>query len=276
MFTIKDFSIGRNIDDHTFRNAVYQKRIKLIDIAINWSGETTENEFIFHNIWKYPNNASYQVSLGKYGKEYYQSGSTGNNQKNCNDMKPTVLFNNTSVPTVRGRFDDIFRLMESCGHDTDLLKAFAVLFFRNALLLDHNITNGNYSYEPPKKLIDYICRKKNEFESIPMEVYIHFLDAIGLNEDVKYYTQGKLLLNKGIGRENNMKTYVHDICCLLGFTKWYDFIYSLMRGYGVAPISNKNMADFFPELAIEYKEPRPRASRERTENLIIKDIINEY
>lgn len=206
---------------------------------------------IFNNIWEYAQDSSYKVSLGKYGKEFYESGQTGNNQKNCNDMRPSVLKDGVVIDSVRGGFDDIFRLMESClskPNSKDLLVAFATLFYRNALLIDHRIDNIDnkhyYIYEPPRQLLDLICSSISSYEGIPMEVYIHFLDAIGFNEDVKYFTQGKLQKKTGIGRENNMKTYTHDACCLLGHTSWADFIYKLIRSYGVSPISNQEMASF--------------------------------
>lgn len=274
-----ELALNTNVDSKEFKDAVYAKRLELIDIAIQWPGETTKETMIFNNVWEYPSNSSYTVCLGKYGKEFYESGQTGNGQKNSNDMRPTVLKDGCIVDSVRGRFDDIFRLMELCHskeNGQELLKAFAILFYRNALLLDHQIVARHYLYEPPQSLIDVICASLPSYEGIPMEVYIHFLDAIGLNEDVKYFTQQKLQNGKGIGRENNMKTYAHDACCLLGHVSWADFIYKLIRNFGVSPISNKDMATFFPELSITYRVPRQRTRRSASTTTVIKEILDQH
>ena len=283
MINLTNYALNVKVDSPAFKREVYEKRLDLIDIALGWPGSATEGTMIFNNIWEYAQDSSYKVSLGKYGKEFYESGQTGNNQKNCNDMRPSVLKDGVVIDSVRGGFDDIFRLMESClskPNSKDLLVAFATLFYRNALLIDHRIDNIDnkhyYIYEPPRQLLDLICSSISYYEGIPMEVYIHFLDAIGFNEDVKYFTQGKLQKKTGIGRENNMKTYTHDACCLLGHTSWADFIYNLIRSYGVSPISNQEMASFFPELGIECNERRRRVRSAASTPISITQIIDQY
>ena len=69
---ISSFAISANVDDSNFKEAVYNKRIELIRIALRWEATTPENNMIFHNVWKYPVDPSYVVCFGKYGKEYYQ------------------------------------------------------------------------------------------------------------------------------------------------------------------------------------------------------------
>ena len=277
------FAINENLDSRLFKDNVYTKRIELINIAISWEGTTPKNTFIVHNVWKYPNDPSYVVCFGKYGKEYYDFISSAHqgsdeNRKNRNDMKPSVFRNGVIVDSFRARFDDIFALLEDCGRQgmNDVVRALAILFFRNALLLDHSFVDGKYKYEPPQELVDFICSNYPTYEGIPMEVYLHALDAIGFNEDVKYYTQGKLQERKGVGRENNMKTYCYAAACVLGDENWSGFIYKLMRAYGVSPITNKMFADYFPEANVTYREVQRRPRRANSEMITVVKFEDHY
>ncbi len=277
MFNIEDYALNFNVDDKRFRESLLRKRIEMAEIAIKWDGDTREGNFIFHNIWTYKQNPKYVVSLGKYGKEFYEKARNGEGIKNCNDMRPSIIHDREVLQTVRGKFEDIFKIMESLkkGDKEDALKAFAILFFRNALLLDHTIYDGKYLYQPNGKLVHVITDACSECEGVPTEVYIHFLDAIGFNEDVKYYTQGKLNRTNGVGRENNMRTYIYNICCILGQEYWSDFVYKLMKQTGVAPINNKKMAMNFPELELQYREPRHAGGQRNRPTINITDIINQ-
>lgn len=288
MLDLRQFAINANLDDKAFKDSVYLKRIDLINIALQWEGATPNNTFIMHNVWEYPQDSTYKVCFGKYGKEYYEVSSDYKNmddedipkseRKNCNDMKPTIFRNRQIVDSFRARFDDIFKLLEDCGHRglTEVVKAFSILFFRNALLIDHTNDNGNYCYNPPQELINFICTSMPEYEGVPMEVYIHALDAIGYNEDVKYFTKQLLQKKTGIGRENNMRTYSYAAACVLGDENWAGFVYKLMRGYGVAPITNEMFATCFPEANVLYNRRAPRKKRANSEMITVVKSINHY
>jgi hypothetical protein len=285
---LQKFAINANVDDRAFKSDIYNKRLELINIALGWEGTTPKSHMIFHNVWKYPKDSSYVVCFGKYGKEYYEVSKQyedtsddqipDNERKNCNDMMPTVFRNGSIVDSFRGRFDDIFALLEHCGNEGKInaVRALAILFYRNALLLDHNASNGNYSYNPPQELIDYICSEVPEYEGIPMEVYLHALDAIGFNEDVKYFTQGKLQKKTGIGRENNMKTYSYAAACVLGYEYWAGFVYKLMRGMGVSPISSKMFGTYFPEANVEFNEGTRRPRRMNSDIISVEGIVDHF
>lgn len=284
---LNKFAINKNVDDKDFKSMVYDKRIQLIEIALGWKGATPKNHFVVHNVWQYPSVPSYKVSFGKYGKEYYDIENArykgwpnhdipDDARKNCNDMMPAVFKDGVIVDSFRARFDDIFALLEDCGHKGlgDVVRALSLLFFRNSLLLDHRIVDGDYRYCPPQELVDYICGNIPEYEGVPMEVYIHALDAIGFNEDVKYYTRGLLQRKKGIGRENNMKTYSYAAACVLGHEHWAGFVYKLMRGYGVAPITNRMFATYFPEAKIEYNEGGKRKGKAKSDVIVVTETID--
>ena len=51
-----ELALNTNVDSKEFKDAVYAKRLELIDIAIQWPGETTKGTMIFNNVWEYPSN----------------------------------------------------------------------------------------------------------------------------------------------------------------------------------------------------------------------------
>lgn len=287
-FELTKFALNVNLDDKSFKNDVYDKRIDLINIAIAWEGATPKDTLVIHNVWVYPKDSSYKVCFGKYGKEYYDVPASYKEtpdalipnevRKNSNDMKPAVFKDGVIVDSFRARFDDIFALLEECGRKgkRDVVRALSILFFRNSLLLNHKIVDGKYYYCPPQELVDFICNNFPEYEGVPMEVYLHALDAIGYNEDVKYFTQGKLQEKKGVGRENNMKTYSYAAACVLGDENWAGFVYKLMRGYGVAPITNKMFATYFPEANVNFKEGTRRAKRRNSDVITVTKMIDQF
>ncbi len=268
MINFKKYKFDINADDTTFRDELFDKRQELIKIAVSWSGNYMKNQIIYNKIWTYKEEPAFTVGLGKMGKEYYRKN------KNVNDMRPTITNNEKLMGNVKGGFNDIFELMFLLREKKAVLMAFVVLFLRNALILDHKIIDGKYCYNPDAKLVQYICKRCPEYERVPMEVYIHFLDAIALNEDVKYWTRGQLNKSNGIGRENNMKTYIHLICCLLNKEPWSEFLYQIMW-YGVAPLSNEAIATNFPELKIQYKLPITKRKRTVQSTSITKTIDQE-
>ena len=83
---------------------------------------------------------------------------------------------------------------------------------RNAYLLDHD---DSLQYAPPAEAIEYLNSAISEYEGISVEAYLHYLEMIALNEDVKYYTLG-YDVHSGTGRKNNLLTYAHLIAILLG------------------------------------------------------------
>ncbi len=245
---------------------IFVKRKEIIKLAIAWEGEEGEGKYVSNEVWKYRKDPSFVVSLCKYGKEFYRDG----DRKNINDMRPSVVKNGEILQSVKGGFNDIFRLLEMCKKrkQDKVLRAFAVLFLRNVFLIDHEDPSGGYYiYEPNEELVQFICDKQQEYEGVPMEVYIHYLDAIALNEDVKYYTKGKLTsLKRSVGRENNMRTYLYYICCLLSHIDWSEYIYKLITSRGVAPITNKDIAKSFPEFfKIGYKPRKSKVARKAEE-----------
>lgn len=80
-------------------------------------------------------------------------------------------------------------------------------------------------------------------------MFLHYIDAIAWQEDVKYYTLGRGV-NTDIGRTNNLLTYAHFCACLLKRAHWADMLnrYSM----GVSPLPKANIPEAFPELNAGY------------------------
>ncbi len=251
---IKELEIKEVITrNKLFSEEIKQKKIRLINTATTWNGKTTKGSYVFHKIWE-SKDKHFKVCLGKYGKEYYlktikwKNGTTSNNP---NDMRPTIFINGKEKE-FDASFDHVFNFLQSMWKvSEDALRVLGCLFFRNALLVDHIVTNKTISYCPPQKAIDFITSKFPKYDGISTEAYIYYLDAIAWNEDVKYHTLG-YDLNQGIGRTNNMKTYANVISVLLGGTPLSKLCSSFSRPpIGVAPITNKDASTTFTELKLK-------------------------
>lgn len=233
-----------------FKRAVLQKKEQLIQLSTKLSGQTTQGSFDYHTVWV-SDDKKYEVAVGKFGKEYYQNNKTnkrtgikGNNQ---NDMKPTVFVDGEEV-VFDASFKNIFDFIIAVADvDKETARLLGCLFVRNAFLEDHNMDGGKYNYAPPKDIIDKVKTAVPTFNGIDTEVYLHYVDVIAWNEDVKYWTLEYDLI-KGPGRQNNMLTYAHIAAVLLGESSLSGLCMSLIRGMGVAPITLAEVKTIFREL----------------------------
>ena len=235
-----------------FARIVRLKKREMINEAIAWNGNTQRGAFVFHDIWESAD-SNYKVSLGKFGKEYYldtikwKDGSHGNNP---NDMRPTVYVNG-EAKEFDGSFDHVFNFFQDVSKvSEDALRILGCLMYRNALLVDHIKVNDKYRYNPPQEAVQFVLDKFPTYDGISTEAYLHYLEAIAWNEDVKYKTLGYDVYD-GTGRTNNMKTYAHIIAVLLGKAPLSKLCASFSRPpVGVSPISNTTAQEAFPELKL--------------------------
>lgn len=235
--------------NRNFNQSVNQKRIQLINEAIALSGNT-DGTYIYHELWK---KNDYKVSLGKYGKEYYLSNIRWKNNQlgnNPNDMKPTIFHNNEEIP-FDGSFDHVFVFFQELSRvSLDALRVLGELMYRNSFLEDHINRNGILRYEPNPQAVSYITDVFPIYDRIPTEVYLYYLEAIALNEDVKYHTLG-YDISSGIGRKNNLQTYAHVIAVLLGKAPLSKLCSQFSRPpVGVSPITTKLAEEVYPCLDI--------------------------
>ncbi len=218
-------------------------------------GETLEHQ-VFQEIY---NIEGYSMGVGKPGKEYfsenikYQSGLKSNNP---NDMTPRIFLEQNLVQ-YDGSFEAIFKEFVRIHNSIESLQILGALLYRNAFLLDHIKTAGVWRYNPPKDAINRIKQDSSSFLSLPVEVFLHYLELIASNEDTKYNTLG-YDINKGFGRRNNLLTYAHVIYVILQkhFLSEEEFLLSFMSfagrltspPSGLNPITNKKAIESFPQL----------------------------
>ena len=233
-----------------FRAAVRARKNALIQKALALPGQTVWRTFDNHVEWMSAD-GRYKVGVGKFGKEFYSNTITwrdGHKGNNPNDMHPTVWADGVEKE-FDGSFDHVFTFFQYVSRiDTAALEVLGCLMFRNAFLLDHN---ADLQYCPPQEAIDYLNKVIPVYEGISVEAYLHYLEMIAWNEDVKYSTLG-YDVHAGTGRENNMLTYAHLIAVLLGRGSLSKLCSQFSRPpVGVSPITIAAAKDAYPMLGIE-------------------------
>ena len=126
-------------------------------------------------------------------------------------------------------------------------------------MLDHVEREGLIIYEPPVKVLNEIIKDIPTAYGVPIEVFLQYLEAIALNEDVKYATKGQLRgkpYGPGAGRMNNLSSCAHLIAVLLERADLIDYAYGYSQMRGVSPLTFKRALEYFPLLGnVENDDP---------------------
>lgn len=243
---IKD-KITRN---KAFNASVKERKERLIQKGVDLSGKCEKGFFDYHVQWE-SEDGRYKVGVGKFGKEYYLqtiSWKDGHKGNNPNDMRPTVWVDGEEVE-FDGSFDHVFNFFQQVSKiDMKALEILGCLMYRNAFLLDHD---AELNYLPSEEAIAYLNQVIPVYEGISVEAYLHYMEMIAWNEDVKYHTLG-YDVHTGIGRKNNMLTYAHIIAILMGKGSLSKLCSQFSRPpVGVSPISQALAIETFPALNIK-------------------------
>lgn len=219
-------------------------RGKSIQDAIDLAAGPSQEKMIFHSLWR---SGKFEVGVGKPGKEANRKGEL----VNSNDMWPYIK-QNGSFKIESATFKDVFRdLQDAANKSRRALELLGCLFIRSALMLDHEIKNNHIVYSPPAAVLKEIEKDISTLSGVPLEVFFQYIEAIALNEDVKYYTRGETRgrpFGPGAGRQNNLLSCAHLIAVLLGRAELVDFAYGFSMMRGVSPISIKKAKICFPLL----------------------------
>ena len=244
------------------------KRIDAISDATTWHGGTQANRLYVQTF----SEGNFTIALGKPGKE----ADISFRRPNFNDMAPTVFYNSEKLD-FRPTFEDIWQDFENLGTDyrddghPSTLEIIGALLFRAAFMLDHvhksvitqSDSSANLSswvWLPPKDTMNILTARHTHIGKpistadggevlIPVEVYLQLVDAIAYNEDVKY--QAKNVTNAAItntGRINTLGTCVHMLAGYIGHISITNLVSKMMRGKGVAAISQQDAKKYFPLL----------------------------
>jgi hypothetical protein len=158
-----------------------------------------------------------KVCFHKPGKEFFR-----NSNPNIHDMYPGIWSN--GINEVEGwAFEKLWEyLIKISIINQVVFKKVLVIIYRNCYLLDHiEKEEGKWRYEPSSDLYEYI--EKIEFglkdgfldkfnsKEIGLFEFLHFVDILGWNEDVKYNTSNLEPLigrNKKTGRVNTILSII--------------------------------------------------------------------
>ena len=227
------------------------KRIERVEKAISYKKGSSQKNKLRYLLWE---SNKYMVVVDKPGKEAaknynmckYKDGSKGNNP---NDMYPTIIFDGEEINDGLKSFSEVFEVLFSLRKHDKALELIACLLFRSAFMVDHKKEkDGLWKYNPPQKIVNEISKDVKNLKGIPILTFLHYLDAIGLNEDVKYYTLGYDIRN-GTGRRNNMMTCVSLIAVILERYSIAKFAgYFARPPVGISAISQKKAVELFPYL----------------------------
>ncbi|MDP3882872.1 MAG: hypothetical protein Q8Q48_02345 [Candidatus Staskawiczbacteria bacterium] len=224
---------------------------KSIDYAVSLPGGSSVKEKKYHTLWK---SGKYEVGVGKPGKEAERKN------PNINDMWPYIKKNGV-FDEQSASFSQIFMELEHMGNKSPhALELLGCLLSRSAYMLDHEILADDVVvYKPPKLIMDEISKEINKVFNVPLPVFLQYLDAIALNEDVKYQrrlnSNGKAY-SKSAGRQNNLLTCAHLIAVILKRASIVRFASGFAQQRGVSAISTKQIISCFPMLDIDKEEAK--------------------
>ena len=188
--------------------------------ARSWPRGPSQSQKAFVSVS--PPHEGLTVRLGKPGKEAFRK------KPNELDMTPTVFEGPVALDLLPG-FDDIFCEFEviadtnAGGGAEQALELVACLLFRSTMMLDHlEIEAGanRWRYTPPVEVLEIVERTvpRMPLSELPLRTYLHLLDAIAWNEDVKYSRAAttKSQVPRDTGRPNMLATCVTFILMTLG------------------------------------------------------------
>jgi hypothetical protein len=232
-----------NID--TKVNVAGEKRQQLVNEAITWPKGEAQDRKISKNLFS---KDEYTVRVSKPGKEAaheydrckYKDGTLGNNP---NDMRPEITIQGKLLEK-NATFGDIFdEFIHIHAKNPDSMELLGYILGRNAYMADHfEIEPRIWRYRPQPEAVSRLSDMIGSiYGGIPIEVFIHYLESLALNEDVKYYTLG-YDIKKDTGRRNNLLTCVHLIAVLKGDISIAKFAGGFARPpSGLSAISKKKM-----------------------------------
>lgn len=237
-----------SVEKSSYATAKERKMVRVLE-AKGWPHGTSQVNKTYQTIWT---GKQYEVRLGKPGKEAepsydkcrYKDGHKGNNP---NDMWPCI-WDGKRILEKSATFTDVFDELQALIRVEPIcLELIACLLFRSAFLIDHvDIGGGRWRYHPPRHVVELISKYAPSAFGVPIETFLHYLDALAWNEDVKYHTLGYDITKGGTGRENNLLTCVNIIGVFLDKIPLSKFAGAFARlPVGISAISRKKALETF-------------------------------
>ena len=186
------------------------RRLEAVKEAIGWEKGPDQERHVITELYKIN---EYIVAIGKPGKE----AAPDYKRHNPNDMNPQILKGGKKI-TKDLSFWEMFEMIENLKHTNAFgLELLGMLLFRAAFMLDHKKNKmGKWRYCPPEEIIKILEDSIPTISEIPIRVFLHFIEVISLNEDVKIHNRGtNPEFKQDYGRTNTLLTFVHLIAVLL-------------------------------------------------------------
>lgn len=229
-----------------------QKRADAIAEARAWPPGPDQEHKTYQPVS--PEHRGLTVALGKPGKEAAWEG----DKKNPYDMLPSVL-GADDPEAYLGSFVDIFGEFFELGlgqrygrPPEETLELVAAMLFRSAYMLDHHqISPGKWRWRPPETTMEVVESEVEVLGGLPVRTYLHMVEALAWNEDVKYEHRFRLKGKRqgAVGRQNNLLTCVNVIGVVVGRVPAAHVLGGMSRG--VCPIGRTDAEQVFPVLAHE-------------------------
>lgn len=242
-----------SLPDEKLTSFARSRRLEAVNEALTWEKGSSQ---VNRKVKKLYFLEDYIIGVAKPGKEaapdYRECTHYITRQKtnNPNDMLPVIFKSGKMIDEILS-FEDIFERIEKLMH-SDLfgLELMGMLLFRAAFMVDHRKEEGKYwRYYPPIKSTAILEERIPLVSGIPVRVFLHFLEVLSLNEDVKVYTLGYNDFRQDYGRINTLLTLVHLIAVLLNRKSLAKFAGSFARPpAGIAPIPKTKITEVFPLL----------------------------
>ncbi|MBE0418356.1 MAG: hypothetical protein IBX63_11380 [Coriobacteriia bacterium] len=234
-----------------------KRRLESIEEAKAWPSGPSVKQKLRAPLYSHP--TGYQVSLAKPGKE----AAPGYEPLNVWDMTPVVHYRDGKLDYLPS-FSDLFAAIQSvstAGKGTDrAVGLLGHLFARNAYMLDHHCdAGGGWRYRPNEQILALIQSDAPFMDGLPLEVFLQVVEAIALNEDVKYTERTGTLSTAG--RVNTMLTFAHLCAVFTDRASLADFAGAFARPpIGVSPLAQFALRSVFPLLepdSVRFSDPPP-------------------
>ena len=234
------------------------RRTAAVIEAISWpTGPSQEAQVatkLFGHVDK--DGYSWEVLLSKPGKEAFRQVRT-----NPNDMLPRITRDGIEIPYGEA-FAGIWNEIENISHTSDgkfAIDMIARFVVACAYMVCHEetttgsgiwrVSNGPAMERFYTDLEGRVRTTTYLQGNIPLRVFLNLIEAIALQEDVKYFTLNGGVIKGGQGRVNNLITTAGVIRYLTGKESISWLVGSLSRNPpGVLSITQDQLREFFPPI----------------------------
>lgn len=234
------------------------RRLAAIREAISWPAGPSREQQVSTSLFEHTDVRGFrwQVVLSKPGKEAFLS-----QRRNVNDMFPRVLRDGTDInygESFAGIWNELENIRRSPGgsgaYALELIARFviAAAFMVGHQEVEPGIWRISRSPDMQKfydDLESLVLATTFIQGNVPLRVFVNLIEAIALQEDVKYFTLGNCEYPGQKGRENNLKTTA-GVIRYLGGSERISWLVGRLSSQppGVLNMTQSKIREYFPPL----------------------------